>query len=256
MLKKQKAKEPKEKMITQSTVLSLGFTKKLIETLLPEPILKNNPHYNCSAPMKLWKEADVLKAMETDVFKSSLAKQKQRKASSQKGKETRIKNLTNEFCENVDIEILNDDTLIQKTLENQENIHRQNLKNEFYYRQNERYEKNSNDYLDNEAFDEYDEYGFDNYSSFEEWEHIHGDNYKIDRKNIKNEILNRWVVNFIRHRLVAYDFNLWLLNKKEKFITDNDKEKIYVEYKKYILSRIAEAYPKYADECKLQIQRV
>lgn len=42
-----------EKMITQSAVLSMGFTKSMIDKLLPAPTLKQNPHYKSSAPMKL-----------------------------------------------------------------------------------------------------------------------------------------------------------------------------------------------------------
>lgn len=63
-----------EKLITQATVLSMGFTKSMIDKLLPAPTLKQNPRYKSSAPMKLWKEADVLAAMETDAFREAAAK--------------------------------------------------------------------------------------------------------------------------------------------------------------------------------------
>lgn len=81
-----------EKLITQSTVLSMGFTKSMIDKLLPAPTLKDNPRYRCAAPMKLWKEADVLAAMDTDAFREAAAKAERRKAASSKGIATKRKN--------------------------------------------------------------------------------------------------------------------------------------------------------------------
>lgn len=51
-------KENKSELITQSTVMEMGFTKAMIKNLLPEPITKPNPIYHCAAPMKLW-EKDI-----------------------------------------------------------------------------------------------------------------------------------------------------------------------------------------------------
>lgn len=81
-----------EKMITQSAVLSMGFTKSIIDKLLPAPTLKQNPHYKSSAPMKLWKEADVLAAMDTDAYRDAAAKAERRKAAASKGVDTKRKN--------------------------------------------------------------------------------------------------------------------------------------------------------------------
>lgn len=85
-------KMEEEKLITQSTVLSMGFTKSMIDKLLPAPTLKDNPRYKCAAPMKLWKEVDVLAAMETDVFREAAAKAERRKAAASKGVATKRKN--------------------------------------------------------------------------------------------------------------------------------------------------------------------
>lgn len=85
-------KMEEEKLITQSTVLSMGFTKSMIDKLLPEPTLKDNPRYRSAAPMKLWKEADVLFAMDTDAFREAAAKAKRRKAAASKGVDTKRKN--------------------------------------------------------------------------------------------------------------------------------------------------------------------
>lgn len=81
-----------EKLITQSTILSMGFTKSMIDKLLPAPILKQNPRYKSAAPMKLWQEADVLAAMDTDAFREAAAKAAQRKQAAAKAVDTKRKN--------------------------------------------------------------------------------------------------------------------------------------------------------------------
>jgi hypothetical protein len=52
-------------MLTQSQIIEMGWTKSMINKLLPEPILKENPRYRNSAPMKLW---------DKDVFESIMQK--------------------------------------------------------------------------------------------------------------------------------------------------------------------------------------
>lgn len=81
-----------EKLMTQATVLSMGFTKSMIGKLLPAPILRDNPRYKCAAPMKLWEEADVLAAMDTDAFREAAAKAERRKVAASKGVDTKRKN--------------------------------------------------------------------------------------------------------------------------------------------------------------------
>lgn len=81
-----------EKLITQATVLSMGFTKSMIDKLLPAPILRDNPRYRSAAPMKLWKEADVLAAMDTDAFREAASKAERRKAAASKAVGTKRKN--------------------------------------------------------------------------------------------------------------------------------------------------------------------
>ena len=73
-----------ESLISQTTVLSMGFTKSMIDKLLPSPTLKQNPRYKSSAPMKLWNEADVLAVMETAAFQEAAAKAAQRKQAAAK----------------------------------------------------------------------------------------------------------------------------------------------------------------------------
>ena len=54
--KKQMNENQKEEMITQSTIIGMGWTKTMITKFLPEPTLKDNPHYQNAAPMKLWRK--------------------------------------------------------------------------------------------------------------------------------------------------------------------------------------------------------
>lgn len=82
----------KEKLISQSTVMSMGFTKSMIEKLLSAPILKRNPRYASAAPMKLWREDDVRSAMEMQEYKTMVAKAAARKVASAKAIVTKRKN--------------------------------------------------------------------------------------------------------------------------------------------------------------------
>ena len=79
----------KAKMITQSSVLEMGFTKSMIEKLLPEPTLKANPHYKCASPMKLWDEAVVIAVMDSDEYKKMLEARDKRKSSAEKAVNTK-----------------------------------------------------------------------------------------------------------------------------------------------------------------------
>lgn len=52
----------------------LHFLDKLIEALLPKPLLVDNPHYKSSPPMKLYRKKAVKKAMETEENRQHLEK--------------------------------------------------------------------------------------------------------------------------------------------------------------------------------------
>ena len=64
----------KSQMITQSTILAMGWTKTMIKNLLPQPVEKPNPHYKCASPMKLWEKEKVLEVMETEDYQKALEK--------------------------------------------------------------------------------------------------------------------------------------------------------------------------------------
>lgn len=115
--------KPKEQLISQTTVLSMGFTKSMIDKLLPPPILKRNPHYASSSPMKLWREDDVRSVMETQEFQTMAEKAAARKAASAKAVETKRQKaelLTDELIKNIKVRRWNMAVLERKTLDDKE----------------------------------------------------------------------------------------------------------------------------------------
>ena len=83
------ATEWKPEYYSQTTLKSFGFTAKMIETMLSEPILKDNPHYRCAAPMKLWLITEVEVVMQTDEFKEAVQKRESRRQGAAKAVETK-----------------------------------------------------------------------------------------------------------------------------------------------------------------------
>lgn len=76
--------------LTKTEVKELAFSDRLIEALLPEPELRDNPRYRyAGAPMKLWLKSDVDRAMETDEFKEHLKVREKRSLAARKAAETR-----------------------------------------------------------------------------------------------------------------------------------------------------------------------
>lgn len=76
--------------LTKTEVKELGFSDRLIDSLLPEPELRDNPLYRfAGAPMKLWRKDDVERAMETEEFKEHLKKRERRSQAARKAAETR-----------------------------------------------------------------------------------------------------------------------------------------------------------------------
>lgn len=58
-----------EKTISLSSLKSRGWTKTMIDSLLPEPTFVPNPYFK-SSTMRVWKMEDVLRAEETESFKN------------------------------------------------------------------------------------------------------------------------------------------------------------------------------------------
>lgn len=81
----------REKMVCQSTILEMGWTKSMIARLLQEPTLRPNPYSKEKPPMKLWREEDVLACMETEEYKALHAKAEKRSRTEQVAHATAIK---------------------------------------------------------------------------------------------------------------------------------------------------------------------
>ena len=88
--------ETKERMMCLSELKENGFNQKLIDELLPEPTLKQNSRYKKAAPMKLWHEDDVKKAMETQAYKDYQAVRAKRQAAAEKAINTKTEKLMDE----------------------------------------------------------------------------------------------------------------------------------------------------------------
>lgn len=80
----------------------------------------------------------------------------------------------------------------------------------------------------------------------QQYRHDSFGDYYFCIEDVDEATMNRWVVNFIRHNLVDYDYILNTLRGKV------GKQELYTTYKGAILQRIAELYPKYAAECERQ----
>ena len=227
-----------EKLITQSTVISMGFTKSMITKLLPPPKEVPNPHYRCAAPMKLWNENDVKKAMESDAFNELIKKAAKRKEAAKKATQTKTNNLKWKMAtigQSLTIAIIPDDELINRTLAAKRDWITSQLEFQldgYYWNLNNRY--NTLEYLD-------------------EMELIESQLSDIKENGLgmpNEETLYRWIVNYIRHNLVNYDNNLKLLNGQ------TGKQYGYESFKDIVLRKIAAAYPKYNNECQRQIDEM
>lgn len=191
-----------EKLITQATILSMGFTKSMIDKLLPAPTLKQNPRYKSAAPMKLWKEADILAAMETAAFQAAAAKAAQRKQAAAKAVETKRKNAV----------ALADDLIAS--------IHVQRVE-----------------------LPELERLAL---ASQQRWYDFRG---RGEIEFPSRETVDRWMVNYIRHKLCEYDDSLYMLFRPGKMA---DKAELYPKIKRETLTKIAQVYPELAEECKAQ----
>lgn len=109
----------KSKMITLSTAISMGWTKAMVAALLPEPELVANPHYRKAAPMRLYREQNVLEAMESEEYQQALEKAAKRKMSAKKATETKTEILAENmraFANSITVIIIDDAELINQTI--------------------------------------------------------------------------------------------------------------------------------------------
>lgn len=228
-------KKDDRKRISQTTVLDMGFTKTMINKLLPEPMLVTNPHYSCAPKMKLWYEDDVISVMATPEYITLWEKALKRKKSAEKAVETKEQKtamMMNELADKINVKIIPTEKLINKVLCQHEERQRNNLQSriDYLYR---KYDRN----LALETLEE-----------AEAEEEYLNEYYSFEQPN--KSTLQRWVVNYIRHKLTTYDGDLKQLYGR------TGKNTVYMEYKEVVLKKIAEVYPQFADECQNQIDNI
>ena len=91
----------------------------MIKRFLPEPILINNPHYKHAPDIKLWDEAEVLKAMGTAEFKAALQEAERRKAIANKAvctKQKRTEEKLSEIKSQIRVTVIPEQSLIARTI--------------------------------------------------------------------------------------------------------------------------------------------
>lgn len=188
----------KPEMITQSTVISMGWTKTMISKLLPPPVEKRNPYYGSAAPMKLWDKEKVEAVMQTEDYANEYAKAQKRKKSAQKATATRAERLTekmNKMGDTILVGIMDDEELVQTVLKEKEWQIKAKMENELEYMYRRGLHGSDELYEYESLSDEIDYYEFHMPSK---------------------EVLDRWVVNYIRHNLIDYsgkDFSMTLSNR-------------------------------------------
>lgn len=198
-----------DKMFTQSDLLSMGWSKGLIDKLLPKPILKHrgNSRSSKTPPTKLWYASTVYKQMRNPKFVAAKAKSAKRREAAHKAvatKEQKLIQRATELAAQLEITIIDDEELLRRTIENQK---------EMYRRKKVPFEP---------VLAEADQ-----------------------------ETMEHWVVHFIRHKLINYDKEC-----TDLLYGNVGCRPAYIVFKKAILLRIAEAYPKYADACNAQYRTV
>ena len=202
----------KDKWVCMTTIKRRGFTQKLIDDLLPEPLMVPNPNGSKFAPMKLWKETDVENAMKNELFLAKQTKREARKAAAQKAVQTKTDKLLAEVEEqlaNVKVAVIDLKELEKKTIEAQQDW--------YDYQKGKHWYRGDYDYF--ESVDGADD-----------------------------ETLERWMVNYIRHELTSYDYRL------DELYNRIGKGQAYMKLYSGIMGKIADAYPKFSDECKRQIE--
>ena len=202
-------------------------------------MLAPNPYYRTAPRMKLWYEDDVFNAMKSNEFIAYQEKRSKRQEAAEKAVETRRKN-ENEKIDNIINNLVVNDRSSDEELKSQAmDAHAKrilcNMERKLAYL-NRKLESNRIDYwgdrqeIENEAEELACEIECFNYET------------------PNDALLQRIIVNYIRHNLIEYDSSLYeLCNKMEK------KEK-YTRIKTEVLKKIAEAYPNYKDECYRQIR--
>lgn len=122
--------------ITQSTLITMGWTKTMIAKFMPEPKLVPNPHYKKAAPMRLYDREEAIDIMDTDEFIAELEKANRRKQSARQAVETKAKKFAEKMAEigkSINVTVIDDEELIAIVLEAKEDeIYRKIQKHKDY----------------------------------------------------------------------------------------------------------------------------
>jgi hypothetical protein len=88
------------------TIKAFGFTQKMIDQYLGQPIIASNPHYKCAAPMKLWERnlVDKVREEKKDELEINLAKRARTLESKNKRKSAK-RSLLGFYLENYNYEL-------------------------------------------------------------------------------------------------------------------------------------------------------
>lgn len=121
MKKIKKANEEKKReTINQKTILEeYGWSKKLIEKYLPEPMFKRNPIYACAPEMKLWYRDEVEAIMKKDEFKEDMKKVERRREAAEKAiytKEEKTETMTEQYISELKLDNMSYEDLTDYTL--------------------------------------------------------------------------------------------------------------------------------------------
>lgn len=105
--------------LTQTALIEMGWTKTMIEKLLPEPELKRNRLYPSASPIKLWPVETVEAVMETPEYQTALEKAEKRRAAAKKADETKTANavaLAVSLAEKITVKVIPVESLRSRTL--------------------------------------------------------------------------------------------------------------------------------------------
>lgn len=107
---------------SQSDLLDMGWTKTMINQLLPRPMFTENPHDPAFAPMKLWWKSKVDEVMQSKGFivAHNLLEQKQEKVLKTRSKRAAVQRPdTPEEMDKIIVRMVPEKTIVQLALKEQ-----------------------------------------------------------------------------------------------------------------------------------------
>ena len=124
-------KNEKKELINKQAVLELGWTERLINKYLPEPILKTNPRYKTAAPMKLWEKELVEQISQTYEFMEDMKLVERRREGARRGVDTKVDKLLeliDEKIERINVQRISLAKLKRLTIEDKQDWYNYNCR--------------------------------------------------------------------------------------------------------------------------------